>query len=80
MGGCAVSLMFACAMENEQGPERTHQTVFVMKRCPRCRKHAVAGYQCDEEGCGHEDVDAEDQMWGHGEGKCDPAATEDGAR
>jgi hypothetical protein len=73
-----MGLMFACAKEDEQGPERTHQTATVMKRCPRCKQYAVAGYYCDEEDCGHEDVDSEDKLWGHGEGKCDMAA-EDGA-
>lgn len=66
-------IAFVCAKEDEQGPERTHETSIVMKQCPRCKKHAVAGYWCEEEGCGHEDVDPEDRMWGHGEGKCEVA-------
>lgn len=69
-----MGLMFACAMEDEQGPERTHQTSFVMKECARCGEYAIAGYWCEEEGCGHQDVDAQDQIWGHGEGKCEPKA------
>jgi hypothetical protein len=73
-----MGLMFACDKEDEQGPERTHQTAFVMKRCPRCKKHAVAGYSCQEEDCGHEDIDPEDKLWGHGKDKCEPAAAEEG--
>lgn len=66
-----MSLAFVCAKEDEQGPERTHRTVGVMKRCTRCGKNAVAGYWCEEEDCGHEDTDPADQLTGHGEGKCE---------
>ncbi len=69
-----MNLMFACAMEDEQGPERTHQTSTAMRKCGRCGKYAVAGYQCEEEGCGHSDISGSDQLFGHGEGKCEAAA------
>lgn len=65
-----MSLMFVCAKEDEQGPERTHDTSTVMVRCPRHRKHAVGGYWCQEEGCEHQ---RGRQLWGHGKGKCDPS-------
>lgn len=68
-----MNLAFVCAKEGERGPERSHETSIVMKRCPRCQKYGVAGYKCEEEGCEHEDTNAEDQMWGHGEGKCEEA-------
>ncbi len=74
-----MGLAFVCAKEEEQGPDRRHATVIVMKRCPRCQKQAVAGYWCEEEGCEHEDVDAEEQLWGHGEGKCEPAGSDSGS-
>lgn len=50
-----MSLAFICAKQDEQGPDRTHKTSIAMKRCPRCRKHAVAGYWCEEEGCEHQE-------------------------
>ncbi len=68
-----MSFAFVCAKEDEQGPERTHQTSIVMKRCPRCRKQAVAGYWCEEEDCQHQDIDEADELTGHGEGHCEPA-------
>jgi len=68
-----MNVAFVCAKEDEQGPERTHETAIAMKRCPRCRKQAVAGYWCMEEGCEHQDVDPDDQLTGHGEGKCELA-------
>ena len=68
-----MSFAFVCAKEDEQGPERTHKTSIAMKRCPHCRKQAVAGYWCLEEGCEHQDVDPDDQLTGHGEGKCELA-------
>jgi hypothetical protein len=67
-----MSVMFVCAMEEEQGPERTHETAVAMVRCSRCGKHAVGGYWCQEEGCEHQDVDPADKLTGHGEGKCEP--------
>ncbi len=68
-----MNLMFACAKEDEQGPERTHETAIAMVRCSHCGKLAVGGYWCQEEGCEHKDVDPPDQLAGHGEGKCEPA-------
>lgn len=68
-----MNLAFVCAKEDEQGPERTHETAIAMKRCRRCRKQAVAGYWCMEEGCEHKDVDPDDQLTGHGEGNCELA-------
>jgi len=68
-----VSFAFVCAKEHEQGPETPHRTSIVMTRCPRCKKNAVAGYWCEEEGCEHMDTDAEDQLAGHGEGRCEVA-------
>ena len=62
--------LFVCAKEDEDG-FGSHDTIGVMRRCTRCRKHAVAGYSCDT--CGHEDVDSPDQLTGHGEGKCEIA-------
>jgi hypothetical protein len=71
-----MNLAFVCAKEDEQGPDRTHVTSTVMKQCSRCGKFAVAGYWCEEEGCEYEDVDPADKLWGHGEGKCNPAPAE----
>ncbi len=64
--------MFVCAKEDEQGPERTHQTATAMKQCRRCGQFAVAGYMCEEEGCEHSDIDPDGQLAGHGEGHCEP--------
>jgi len=69
-----MNLAFVCAKEDEQGPQdRTHETSIVMKRCPRCQVQAVAGYWCEEAGCEHQDVDPDDKLTGHGEGKCELA-------
>lgn len=75
-----MSLMFVCAMEDEQGPERTHQTAAAMVRCSRCGKFAVGGYWCQEKGCEHQDVDSPDRLAGHGEGKCDPVTVDTGSK
>lgn len=72
-----MNFAFVCAKEDEQGPDRTHQTSTVMKRCPRCGKHAVAGYWCEEEGCEHQDVD--DQLVGHGPDQCEQVDTDTGS-
>lgn len=75
-----MSLAFVCAMEEEQGLERSHETAVAMVRCSRCDKQAVGGYWCLEEGCEHHDVDSPDKLWGHGEGKCEQASSNpDGA-
>lgn len=71
-----MNLAFVCAKEDEQGPEHTHQTSIVMKRCTRCGEHAVAGYWCEEEGCEHQDTDPDDQLTGHGGGKCEIKSVE----
>lgn len=68
----AMSFSFVCAKQDEQGPERAHETSTVMKRCLRCGKHAIAGYWCDEDDCQHQDTEREDQLTGHGPGKCEP--------
>jgi hypothetical protein len=68
-----MSFAFVCAKQDDGAwPEDQHETVGVMRRCPRCDRNAVAGYQCET--CEHEDVDPVDQLVGHGEGKCEVAA------
>lgn len=64
-----MNFAFECAKQPDGAwPEDQHETVGVMRRCTRCDRNAVAGYQCET--CGHEDVDPADQLTGHGEGKC----------
>lgn len=72
-----MSFAFVCDKEDRQSlDDPEHDTVGVMKFCPRCGQSTVAGYMCDT--CGHEDIDPADQLAGHGEGKCEPKAMTDG--
>lgn len=66
-----MGIAFVCAKEDDDETGQKHPTVFVMKRCARCDAHAVAGYWCDLESCQHEDTDPEDQLVGHGPGRCE---------
>lgn len=64
-----MNLAFVCAKQDDDAtPDEHHETSFVMKRCTRCDRHGVAGYQCET--CGHEDTDPAGSLAGHGEGKC----------
>lgn len=40
-----MNLAFVCAKEDEQGPERTHETAIAMKRCRRCRNSQLTREQ-----------------------------------
>lgn len=67
-----MNVAFQCAKEEDAAwPEEQHETSFVMRRCTRCDKPAIAGYSCET--CGHEDLDPADRLAGHGAGKCQPA-------
>lgn len=70
-----MSVAFVCA-KDDFGDD-VHETTIVMRRCSRCDKHGVAGYECMT--CGHEDLDDADRLTGHGEGKCEQVAILDGA-
>lgn len=36
-----------------------------MRHCAPCGRSYIAGYTCTYEDCGHEDIDAPGQEWGH---------------
>lgn len=58
---------FACPGAVEGDP---HETVPVFRRCPRCRRFAVAGFECET--CGYEDIDRVGRLPGHGTDQCEP--------
>lgn len=62
----AVSIAFVCDQE-EINEEAEHDTAISMIRCSYCDKFAIGGFICT---CGHSDVDAPDQLWGHQDGAC----------
>lgn len=69
-----MTFAFVCANQDDDDDwiDDEHDTTTVMTLCPRCDRPAVAGYICDT--CGHEDVEPDDRLTGHGAGRCEPAA------
>ncbi len=62
-------LVFVCSKDPGNGTVPEHETDILMKRCVHCAQWAIAGYRCT---CGHEDVDPDTALMGHGVGECTP--------